>query len=212
MSCFLKKITKHYYLVIASIVIFYEIIISVVFFWENWEVYRSNKSNYVRACEMTRMKETEVKLRDAKIQLDLAMSRENVGNFEVVRSCINAFISDGRSVTFTMQKESGSSEKFLRWYEKKQAKMKDDPLLNFFNEQRVISIHHRSVQPLQITINIAKVEHDGKTVGVGGVALVYEFDDFDKVIAGDNGNVFRHCLEYYNYLSELVSEWKELMK
>lgn len=130
------------------------------------------------------MTETEIKLRDAKIQLDLAMSRDNIGKIEVVRSCINAFI----------------------------AEMKFNPLLNFFNKQRATSIHHRSVQPLQRTINIAKVEQDGKTIGVGGIALIYEFDDFDKVIPGDNGNVFRHCLIYYEYLDDLVKEWKEIVK
>ena len=90
--------------------------------------------------------------------------------------------------------------------------MKSDPLLNFFNEQRVRSIHHKSVQPLQRTIKIAEVEQDGKTVGLEGIALVYEFDDFDKVIPGDNGNVFRHCLTYYEYLDDLVRELYEIMK
>lgn len=36
--------------------------------------------------------------------------------------------------------------------------------------------------------------------------MVYEFDEFDKIIPGDNGNVFRHCLSYYEYLSSLVDE------
>lgn len=158
------------------------------------------------------MKETEIKLNDAKIQLDLAMARENVGKIDVVRSCINAFISDARSVTFTMQKESGSTEKFLKWYEGKQTEMKSNPLLKFFNEQRTISIHQKSVQPIQRNINISKIEHNGRIVGSGGIAIVYEFDNFDKFIPGDNGNVFRNCLKYYDYLSNLVEEWKEIVK
>ena len=158
------------------------------------------------------MKEPEIKLNDAKIQLDLAMSKENVGKLDVVRSCINAFISNARSITFTMQKESCSSEKFSGWYKGKQKEMESNPLFKFFNEQRAISIHERSVQPIRRTISISKIEQNGRVVGVGGIVIVYEFDNFEKVIPGDNGNVFRHCLEYYNYLLSLVNEWKEIMK
>ena len=158
------------------------------------------------------MKEIEIKLQDAKTQLDLAMSSNNVPNINVVRSCINAFISNARSVTFTMQKELASSEKFLKWYKEKQAEMKSDPLLKFFNEQRTISIHQKSIQPNQRFINISKVEQNGQVIGVNGIALVYEFDNFDKVISGDNGNVFRHCLNYYNYLNDLVNECKKIIK
>ena len=158
------------------------------------------------------MTETEIKLTDAKVQLDLAMSSENVYKIDVVRSCINAFISIARSVTFTMQKESGSFEKYLKWYENKQVEMRLNPLLKFFNEQRVISIHHRSIQPSQRIMKISEIEQNGQVVGVNGTAMVYEFDDFDKIIAGDSGNVFRLCLEYYDYLYHLVKEWKEIMK
>jgi hypothetical protein len=158
------------------------------------------------------MTETEIKLRDAKIQLDLAMLKGNVSNIEVVRSCINAFISSARSVTFTMQKESGSSEKFLKWYGSKQKEMGSNPLFKFFNDQRVVSIHQKSVQPIKREIKISKIEQGGHVVGVGGIAIVYEFDEFDKVISGDNGNVFRHCLNYYEFLNDLVKEWKAIVK
>jgi hypothetical protein len=157
------------------------------------------------------MTETEIKLKDARIQLELAMSRETVLNIDVVRSCINAFISAARSVTFTMQKESGSSTEFLDWYENKQLEMKNDPLSKFFNEQRVISIHHRSVQPNQRTINITEVERDGRPVDMRGIAMVYEFDDYENFKPGDNGNVFRLCTEYLDYLEQLVNEWKQIV-
>lgn len=153
--------------------------------------------------------ETEIKLNDAKIQLELAMSPEKVLDINVVRSCINAFISNARSVTFSMQKESGSSEKFSKWYKEKQVEMKSNSLLSFFNEQRVISIHQKSVQPKQRSINVSKVDDDGQVLK--GLAIVYEFDEFDKVIPGDNGNVFRHCLTHLDYFTDLVREWKEVM-
>lgn len=51
------------------------------------------------------MTETETKLHDAEVQLDLAA---NTDDEAVVRSCINEMIAMGRSVTLVMQRESGS--------------------------------------------------------------------------------------------------------
>lgn len=50
------------------------------------------------------MTETEMKLRDAATQMKLAL--EHMTDDEVVRSCVNSYISLARSVTFVMQRES----------------------------------------------------------------------------------------------------------
>jgi len=157
------------------------------------------------------MTETEIKLEDARIQLELAMSRENILDINIVRSCINAFISNARSVTFTMQNEYSSSEVFAKWYATKQTEMKAEPILKFFNEQRVISIHQQSVQPNQRTMKINNIEIDGQFAKTG-IGMVYVFDNFSKIVPGDTGNVFRICKQYYDYLLQLVNECLEIKK
>jgi hypothetical protein len=38
---------------------------------------------------------------------------------EIVRSCINAFVSAGRSMTFVMQRESHDVPELKAWYEQR---------------------------------------------------------------------------------------------
>lgn len=156
------------------------------------------------------MTDTETKLADAKIQLSLA--EQNVDHYEVMRSCINAFISNARSVTFTMQKETSSNEKSKTWYAQKQTEMKSNPMLRFFQEQRRISIHERSVELNTRNVKILRVEVAGKVVGAGGIATAFEFDDYGTFVQGDNGNVFRVCKAYLAFLEQLVQEWLHLHK
>ena len=156
------------------------------------------------------MTDTETKLADAKIQLNLAL--DNIKNYEAVRSCINAFISTARSVTFAMQKESADSKTFATWYAQKQQQMKSNPMLKFFNEQRTISIHQRSVKPNQRRVNILSIQVGGKVVGTGGTVMTYEFEGYREIVPDDSGNVFRLCSEYLTYLDKLVQEWLHLTK
>jgi len=156
------------------------------------------------------MTDTEVKLSDAKIQLGLAL--DNFRDSNVVRSCINAFISFARSVTFSMQKESAGSERCAAWYKQKQQEMKTDPLLRFFNEQRRISIHERSVTPNRRTAEVRHVYEGDKIVSTGGSVTKYQFEGYSDLVRGHDGNVFSLCGQYYSYLETLVQEWLQLMK
>jgi hypothetical protein len=156
------------------------------------------------------MTDTETKLSYTKTQLALAM--KHIDEYDVVRSCINAFISSARSVTFAMQKESGNSIKFATWYATKQSETKTNPMLRFFNEQRNISIHQRSVEPNQRTATIQQVEVAGRVVGIGGTVTAFEFVGYGTFVPGDSGNVFRICEQYFSYLESLVQEWLDLMK
>jgi hypothetical protein len=155
------------------------------------------------------MTDTETKLVDCKTQLDLALA--NIANYDVFRSCINAFISNGRSVTFAMQQESSDRPSFSTWYAAKRAQMKSDPLLRFFNEQRTVSIHRRSVQPDQRTVPIAHIAVAGRIVGEGGVVETYEFVEYREQVPGDSGNVIRLCRQYLEFLDTLVREWKKVI-
>ena len=91
------------------------------------------------------MTETEMKLRDAATQMKMALA--HVAEKEIVRSCINSYISHARSVTFVMQSESAQNPELLSWYEAQMADLKKMPLMKFFNAQRVYSIHKGVITP-----------------------------------------------------------------
>lgn len=52
---------------------------------------------------------------------------------------LNAFLSASRSVTFVLQKSLANVPEFAAWYERQQARMKDDAAMRFFLELRNIS-------------------------------------------------------------------------
>jgi len=157
------------------------------------------------------MTKTEMKLNDTRIQLEMALSRENVEKPDLVKSCIHAFITNARSVTVTMQNESNASAELAKWVEARQEQMRKIPLERFFYEQRVISIQQRSVKSNRRFEKIEKMEPDGRGLGPGGAILVYEFEGFDKLFPGDSGNVFSLCIDYYDYLQKMVNAWLEVM-
>jgi hypothetical protein len=100
------------------------------------------------------MTDTETKLHDADTQFDLAANSDDE---PMVRSCINAMIDMGRSVTLVMQKESGGSAALTQWYEGRMAELMqsaDGPLMKFFNERRVHTIHRGVVRPQRDTATV----------------------------------------------------------
>jgi hypothetical protein len=88
------------------------------------------------------MTKSEMKLRDAETQLRLAL--EHTDNEDTARSCINSFLSTARSVTFVMQAESSARAGLAAWYRRRMDALMGStkaPLLRFFNDSRVRSIH-----------------------------------------------------------------------
>lgn len=155
----------------------------------------------------TDLTETEIKLRDAATQFDLAMM--NIGNAETFRSCINSFISNARSVTFVMQKESAELAGLKEWYEKRMKELAGQtPLLKFFNDKRVHTIHLGTVKPKLDTMKIAgDVDMDGEIVPADRVVVsVWRFDDADPSVFGF-GNVPKMCEDYFRVVQTLVKEW-----
>jgi len=152
------------------------------------------------------MTETEMKLRDAATQVKLAL--EHMGNDEVVRSCVNSYISLTRSVTFVMQRESAEYPELTLWYEDRMSSLKELPLLRFFNASRVYSIHKGVVAPVAHTAPI----HDFKINGVlqpprERTMTLLRFDGIEEFIPGSSGGVFRLCEEYFLLLKSLVGDW-----
>ena len=78
------------------------------------------------------MTETETKLWDAATQIRLAIEPD--APEEVVRSRVDAFIGEARSMALVMEKESGATLDLSRWYERQVGLVEDDPLLKLFRE------------------------------------------------------------------------------
>lgn len=160
----------------------------------------------------TDMTETEIKLRDAATQFDLAM--KNIGEGDTFRSCINSFISNTRSVTFVMQKESSDVPGLKEWYEKRMKELAaQTPLLKFFNDKRVHTIHLGTVKPKLNTMKIeGDVNIDGEIVSADRiVGSVWRFEDADPKLFGF-GNVPKMCEDYFRIVQHLVKEWLQKKK
>jgi hypothetical protein len=151
---------------------------------------------------METMTETEIKLQDTAVQFQLAMT--NIEDEVVFRSCINSFISAARSVTMVMEKESSSSE-LLDWYKSKTAEFANDPLMKFFNSQRVHTIHLGNVKPKSQSMPLRNIK--GVPSADDAMMSVWVFDNIEEFLPGETGNVFRLCYQYLERLERMVDEW-----
>jgi hypothetical protein len=178
---------------------------------------------------------TYLKLRDAAAQMKLAVA--NARDEEMHRSCINAFISAARSVTLVMQKESANVRGLTEWYGARRDALSSDPLLRFFNERRVHSIHKGVVEPTKGIVTfrgkvtrIATIDEHGREVdvrfsgvfgpeasairpgdvlfGVGPAAIFWTFEGVEEYLPGHSGNVERLCEDYFVKLKAFVQEWE----
>ncbi len=151
------------------------------------------------------MTETQVKLEDARTQLEIAHS--NVTNARIVRSCVNSFISLARSVTFLMQKESADLTELTAWYEKRMAHLKKLPVMIFFENKRTHTIHLGNVHVNLYSLEVQNIMHEGRLIGKTGTVNVWQFDDAEQYIPGSNKNMFTICKEYLSTLEALVTDW-----
>jgi hypothetical protein len=78
------------------------------------------------------------KLKEMYQFLEQMKSSNNVDDFE---RYFAAFISAGRSVTFSLQLDLRNIDGFSEWYSVKQQEMKEDELLKFFKDLRNSDIH-----------------------------------------------------------------------
>jgi hypothetical protein len=152
------------------------------------------------------MTDTETKLHDAVTQFDLAANSDDE---PMVRSCINAMIDMGRSVTLVMQKESGGSAALTQWYEGRIAELMqsaDGPLMKFFNERRVHTIHRGVVQPQRDTATVTGSTVPG--VAAGATVILWRFDGTVEYLGpNDSGGMLRLSMRYLAVLRELVGDW-----
>jgi hypothetical protein len=155
---------------------------------------------------MSQITETQLKLRDAGTQMKLAV--ENIGNEDILRSCINAYISAARSITMVMEKESAVYPDLLAWYKEQTTELGKLPVMRFFNEQRIHTIHRGNVKPISHTLPIWNMVVDGKKREPGtGTMTAWVFDNVNEYLPGRSGNVFKLCEQYFLILKKLVHEW-----
>ena len=152
------------------------------------------------------MTDTETKLHDAVTQFDLAA---NTDDEAMVRSCINAMIDKGRSVTFVMQKESGPYPALTQWYEGRMTELMlstDAPLMKFFNERRVHTIHKGVVRPQRDTAMVTSSTVPG--VAAGATVILWRFEGTAEYLgSNDSGGMQRLSMRYLAILRGLVSDW-----
>jgi hypothetical protein len=117
------------------------------------------------------MTETEIKLEDTHTQLELADT--NVMSDNIVRSCINSFISNGRSVTFVLQEESSNNPQLKLWYEQRMGVLKKLPVMRFFLEKRNHTIHTASVHLNLHSTEVRDIMHKVKLIGKTGTLSVW---------------------------------------
>lgn len=159
---------------------------------------------------MSQDSDTVLKLRDAATQMKLALKHPE--DDDVFRSCINSFISNARSVTFVMQKESSSTPGLTEWYEEQMENLKKLPLMKFFHENRNHTIHRGVVKPNKRTAEGSNIKVSG--IPVPGTATVsyWLFEGIEKYRPKDSGNVLRLCEEYFSIIKWLVMEWLKKRK
>lgn len=153
---------------------------------------------------MENITDTQKKLKDAATQMKLAIKYMDDEN--ILRSCVNSFISHARSVTLIMQKESSHSPKLLSWYKDKMDVLKKMPIMKFFSNSRTHTIHQGNVEPSKITAEVKSVNY-GEGIYPGDKFTMWKFEGIEKYILGDSGGLFRLCEEYYKILRDLVNEW-----
>lgn len=153
---------------------------------------------------MTSLTETQLKLRDAGIQMRLGMA--NTDNEDVFRSCINAFISSGTSILDVIKEESQGNSKLRRWSEAEIEKVKALGIVQFFGDQRDVTIHRETIKPKSYSTPVSLVI-DGKEMPEQVMMRVWIFENVGTYLPGDTGNVFRLCEQYFGILKSLVHGW-----
>lgn len=153
---------------------------------------------------MTSLTETQLKLRDAGIQMRLGMA--NTDDEDVFGSCINSFISAGTSILDVIKEESQGNLKLLRWCEVEIQKVKALGVVRFFADQRDVTIHRETIKPKSCSTPVSLVI-DGKEMPEQVMMRVWIFENVGMYLPGDTGNVFRLCEQYFGILKSLVHRW-----
>lgn len=135
----------------------------------------------------------EYKVEQARFFLDQMLNSDL--NFFAVQCFTDAFASACRSITLSMQAVINEVNGFKGWYAARIEMLKNDPLVRFFNDYRVVSVHI------------------GETVVGGGTSYIdengnrvrqYFFTPIPDLQEVPSGDVFRICKTHFTTLVRLV--------
>jgi len=126
---------------------------------------------------------------------------------------MNAFLNAARNVTFTLQEEFAHDSKFKVWYPQKQKEMKEDKLMGFFNDLRLISVHKKGSQKHSLSVKAAYIfPKDGKSFQASTVGYAEsKHSDDDRVEMNSLGLVFPSesgGAKIVEPVYTLVTDWK----
>jgi hypothetical protein len=112
-----------------------------------------------------------------------------------------------------MQKESGEKGAELRdWYELQMGALHASPrgpLLRFFNDRRVHTVHRGVVAPQLLATEATDFRVNGVAVNSEPTVAFYRFEGVREFIPTDHsGGVFRLCEQYLGVLRILLGAWQ----
>lgn len=154
--------------------------------------------------------ETELKFRDAEIQFRLAL--QNITDENIVRSCINALITFGRSVTMVMERESHELPGLLDWYKAKSAGFKTSPeaaIWEYFSVNRTYTTHSGVIKPIELRLQVTDLKMNGipQQTSPDASMTFRRFANPPGEDGTDSGGIYRLCENYLRLLRLLLNEW-----
>jgi len=162
----------------------------------------------------------------------LEKMKENISDPDAFRYNLSAFLAAARSVTFVLQKEF-KKEGFNEWYDEKVKEMKEDGLMKFMNEKRVVTIHKEPIKPLgrhSVSIGMSvyitesvEIKHirDGKVIEERKISSEPKVDNTKENIEKKHRYFFQDypsgekeiiptCEEYLSKLYQILEEADKL--
>jgi hypothetical protein len=107
-----------------------------------------------------------------------------------------------------MEKESANHPTLIAWYKAQTTELGKLPVMRFFNDRRVHTIHRGNVKPISHTMPIWNMVVNGKKLEPGtGTMTVWVFDNVNEYMPGKSSIVFNLCEQYFLILKNLVHQW-----
>lgn len=148
----------------------------------------------------------EIKLEDAKTQLDLV--RKYIDDEKIVRSCVSAFFAHARSIDEVLDKDSHINPPLKAWSDGRLHEFRGMPITKFIRRSRNHSIH-RGTLPLDSKRglrNLNVLTPDGRRIFGPPTTSLWLLDGAEA--EGVQPYVVALCLEYLELVSQLVADWK----
>jgi hypothetical protein len=169
------------------------------------------------------LQRTYKKLREAKFFLSAAYDEEQKVLFEkepeALEFYLSAFVSAGRSVTFAMSKDAGgSTEQWTVDWIARLPTADDRKLMEFFNRQRVNTIH-RGDMDVEESVTTVPFAEFVREISMGGAATSFvtsppgtpqpSFDRIELKFKGlPDGSAIGFCRRYIELVTNLVADFE----